>query len=295
MQNKIVAALLCVLFSATAYAQVSKTGKVTNSSDGSPLAGVSVTVKGATGRHINRRPGKLFHPGTEQRCSTRIFLHRFRIKRSKVSSSETVNITLTGTQNALNEVVVIGYGTAKKSDLTGAVATIKADRLLDRPAPDVTQALQGRVPGVDVSINTSAPGEPAKVRIRGVTSINSSLDPLYVVDGVIGVTASILNPNDIASIEVLKDASATAIYGARGANGVIIISTKRGVRGPSKVSYDGYVGVSTLQRSLKALNATEFMDVYNLAYKNAQKYDSLGFSQGKYVPNDPANFPGSVR
>ncbi|MBL7697009.1 MAG: TonB-dependent receptor [Chitinophagaceae bacterium] len=291
MQHKLLAALLCALFSATGFAQISKTGKVTNTVDGAPLVGVSVTVKGSPGGTSTDDQGN-FTITVPSNDATLVFSYTgFESKEVKASSSPTLNIALTSSQDALNEVVVIGYGTAKKSDLTGAVATVKADRLMDRPSPDVTQALQGRVPGVDVSINTSAPGEAAKVRIRGVTSINSSLDPLYVVDGVIGVAASVLNPNDIATIEVLKDASATAIYGARGANGVIIITTKRGIRGPAKISYDGYVGVNTLQRSLKALDAQGFMDVYNLAYRNAQKYDSLGFSQGKYVPNDPANFP----
>ncbi len=127
--------------------------------------------------------------------------------------------------------------------------------------------------------------------IRGISSINSSISPLYVVDGVIGVNANNLNPNDIESVEVLKDASATAIYGARGANGVILITTKRGTKGQARISYDGYVSLSTLQRHLKALDADQFMQVYNLAYKNIQKYDSLGFAQGKYVPNDPKDFP----
>src|SRR6185295_10910077 len=145
-----------------------------------------------------------------------------------------------------------------KTDLTGAVATVKSDKLLDRPVTNISQALQGRIAGVEVIVNTSAPGEAAKVRIRGTSSINSSTDPLYVVDGVIGVDANTLNPNDISSLEVLKDASSTAIYGARGANGIIIITTRRGIRGPSRISYDAYVSMNTLQRHLKALNAQEF-------------------------------------
>ncbi|MEJ7682822.1 MAG: TonB-dependent receptor plug domain-containing protein [Segetibacter sp.] len=208
-----------------------------------------------------------------------------------VGGQTTINTQLQSSSAALGEVVVIGYGTARKSDLTGAVATVKGEKLLDRPVTNVSQALQGRVPGVEVNFNTNAPGEAARVRIRGISSINSSLDPLYVVDGVIGVDANTLNPNDIASVEVLKDASSTAIYGARGANGVIIITTKRGIKGESRISYDTYVSVNTLQRHLKALNAQEFMDVYNLAYKNAQKYDSAGFAERKYVANNPADFP----
>lgn len=291
MVNNYLAALVCLLLTMNSMAQITKTGKVTNEKDGTPMQGVSISVKGtATGTSTDAGGNFSIQIPNEQ--SVLVFSYTgFNPQEVAANSGETLNVSLTETQNALNEVVVIGYGTAKKSDLTGSVATVKSDRLMDRPSQDISQALQGRVAGVDVSINTSAPGEPAKIRIRGVTSINSSLDPLYVVDGVIGVAGTILNPNDIASIEVLKDASATAIYGARGANGVLLITTKRGVRGPTRVSYEGYVGVSTLQRSMEALDANEFMEVYDLAYKNAQKYDSLGFSQGRYVPNNRANFP----
>jgi TonB-linked SusC/RagA family outer membrane protein len=291
MLNNYSAVALCLLLSANVFSQVSKTGKVTNQADGSPMQGVSVSVKGTTTGTATDAQGNftIQVPGNE---SVLVFSYTgFQTVELKASSATLQNVMLTALQNALNEVVVIGYGTARKSDLTGAVATVKADQLMDRPAQDVTQALQGRVPGVDVNINSSAPGEQAKIRIRGITSINSSLDPLFVVDGVIGVPGSILNPNDIATIEVLKDASATAIYGARGANGVLMITTKRGIRGEPKINYEGYVGVSMLARHLKALDAQEFMDVYNLAYKNAQKYDSLGFAQGKYIANDPADFP----
>jgi TonB-dependent starch-binding outer membrane protein SusC len=290
MSKLLLTAALCALFALNAFSQVSKSGKVTNDFDGSPLQGVSVEVKGTSTGTTTDAAGN-FTIQVPNNNTVLVFSYTgFTTQELKASSP--LDIRLSNAQSAMNEVVVIGYGTAKKSDLTGAVATVKADKLLDRASSqDVTQALQGRVPGVDVSVNTSAPGEVAKVRIRGITSINSSLEPLYVVDGVIGVGANVLIPNDIASIEVLKDASATAIYGARGANGVILITTKRGIRNGNKVTYEGSVGLATLQRSLKALNAQEFMDVYNLAYQNAQKYDSLGFAQGKYIPNDPADFP----
>lgn len=291
MLNNYLVVALCVLLSANVFSQVSKTGKVTNQADGSPMQGVTVGVKGTNTGTATDAQGN-FTIQVPDNESVLVFSYAgFQTLELKASSATLQNVALAASQGALNEVVVIGYGTARKSDLTGAVATVKADQLMDRPSQDVTQALQGRVPGVDVNINSSAPGEQAKIRIRGITSINSSLDPLFVVDGVIGVPGSILNPNDIATIEVLKDASATAIYGARGANGVVMITTKRGVRGDPKINYEGYVGVSMLARHLKALNAQEFMDVYNLAYKNAEKYDSLGFAQGKYVPNNPADFP----
>lgn len=292
MKQKIIHFIIFLLLASAVHAQVSVTGKVTNERDGSPLPGVSVTVKGRTGGTTTDSNG-VYTIQVPNENATLIFSSTgFSGREVRAGNQGTLNISLQEQAGSLSEVVVIGYGTAKKSDLTGAVATVKSEKLMDRPAVStLSQSLQGRVPGVDVSINTSAPGEPAVVRIRGISSINSSLDPLYVVDGVIGVDANTLNPSDIASLEVLKDASATAIYGARGANGVIIISTKRGIRGKSRISYDGSVSRYSLQRHLKALNSQEFMDVYNLAYKNAQKYDSLGFSQGKYIPNNPLDFP----
>lgn len=260
--------------------------------NGNPVQGASVAIKGSKTTTATDAGGT-FTLAVPEGSSTLVVSNvGYTSQEVPLSSSQTdVSVSLTQTSQTLSDVVVIGYGTARKSDLTGSVATIKSERLLDRPSTNVSQALQGRVAGVEVNLNTSAPGEAAKVRIRGSSSINSSLDPLYVVDGVIGVDANTLNPNDIASLEVLKDASSTAIYGARGANGVIIITTKRGIRGGSRISYDAYASVSTLQRHLKALNAEEFMQVYNLAFKNAQKYDSAGFAQGKYKANDPAKFP----
>jgi TonB-dependent starch-binding outer membrane protein SusC len=265
-------------------------GKVTDTAD-APIANVSVQLKGGSTGTVTDASGN-FSLSVPSDSAVLVFSYTgMETKEVTVRTETKISVQLKTANGNLNEVVVIGYGTARKSDLTGSVATVKSGKLLDRPVANVSQALQGRVPGVDVSVNTSAPGEAAKVRIRGISSINSSLDPLYVVDGVIGVNANLLNPNDIASVEVLKDASSTAIYGARGANGVIIITTKRGIKGKTLVSYDAYLSHNSLQRHLEALDANEFMQVYNLAYANAQKYDSLGYAQGKYIPNDPADFP----
>lgn len=208
-----------------------------------------------------------------------------------VGNQSVIDVNLATDAKALSEVVVIGYGTVRKSDLTGAVATIKGEQLMDKPVPNVSQALQGKIAGVEVSVNSNAPGAAAKVRVRGIGSINSNIDPLYVVDGVIGVDGNSINPNDIASLEVLKDASSTAIYGARGANGVIMITTKRGRAGGMKVSYDGNVNVSDLYRHVKTLNSDEFVKVYNEAYANGTKFDPAG---GTWTPPallNHANFP----
>ncbi|HEY8956868.1 SusC/RagA family TonB-linked outer membrane protein, partial [Chitinophaga sp.] len=193
----------------------------------------------------------------------------------------------------IDEVVVVGYGTTKKSDLTGAVGTVKAETLQERPASSLNQSLSGRVTGVNVSSNSGRPGGRTNIRIRGSSSLSVSNNPLYVIDGVIlnpvdlrngSTPIDYLNPNDIASIEVLKDASSTAIYGARGANGVILVTTKRGNSSGGKITYDPDFSIGVLPRKLELLNAKEFLAVEDLAYANAQKYDPVGWATGtKYT------------
>lgn len=266
-------------------------GKVTGAT-GEPLAGVSVTVRGTTRGATSGADGTYrlaLQPGDQVLVFSSV---GFTTKEIAIGNQTQLDLELAASDQQLDEVVVIGYGTVRKRDLTGSVASIKGDRLLDRPSTNVAQALQGRVPGVDVSVNSAAPGYAPRIRIRGVNSINSNVEPLYVVDGLIGVAnPNLLNPNDIESVEVLKDASATAIYGARGANGVILITTKRGLKNQSKISYDAWASYLKPARYVGALNASEFMKVYNLAFANAKKYDTDGFTAGKYVPNDPKNFP----
>ncbi|MFT3750130.1 MAG: TonB-dependent receptor [Agriterribacter sp.] len=259
-----------------AVAAIPVTGKVINEK-GEALPGVSVLEKGTNNGTTTRSDGS-FTLDVSSAKAILVFTY-VGFKKIEIAANDPdqlANVILAAEDNGLSEVVVIGYGTAKKSDLTGAVAVVKADKLMDMPVPNITQALQGKVAGVDVSVNSNAPGAGAKVRVRGLGSINSSLDPLYVVDGVAGVDGNSLNPNDIASIEVLKDASSTAIYGARGANGVIMITTKRGRSGGSKVTYDGNVNVAQLYRHLPALNSDEFIEVYNTSFANGQKYDPNG-------------------
>ncbi|ANH83986.1 SusC/RagA family TonB-linked outer membrane protein [Niabella ginsenosidivorans] len=255
--------------------QATVTGVVTNDK-GEPLAGVTVEMKGSQTAVITDEAGR-FSIHLPNSNATLVFSYVGYANYEQAVNGRTdigTVILKTTTASSLDEVVVIGYGTARKSDLTGAISVLKSDKLMDAPVPNVTQALQGKVPGVDVSINNNAPGAGAKVRVRGLGSINSSLDPTYVVDGVIGVDPNSINPNDIASMEVLKDASATAIYGSRGANGVIMITTKRGRKGPTQVSYEGNVNVGQLYRHLPALNATEFVKMYNEAYANSAKWNN---------------------
>ncbi|MBB5284561.1 TonB-linked SusC/RagA family outer membrane protein [Rhabdobacter roseus] len=267
-------------------------GQVVDGASSSPLPGVSVVVRGTSRGTTTNAEGRFELEVPDANTVLVFSFVGFEKLEVPVGNRTELTVELAQDIRNLEEMVVVGYGTVRKSDLTGSVSAIKGDKLLDRQATNVAQALQGRLPGVDVSVNSSAPGYQPRIRIRGVGSINSSLDPLYVVDGIIGVTnANLLNPNDIESVEVLKDASATAIYGARGANGVIIITTKRGKSGQTQVSYDAWSSYITPAKYLGTLSAEEFMSVYNTAFDNAAKYDPQGFADGKYVRNNPADFP----
>ncbi|MEP6927466.1 MAG: TonB-dependent receptor, partial [Ginsengibacter sp.] len=203
-----------------------------------------------------------------------------------VKNQSVLNIILEENKNELSQVVVIGYGTVKKSDLTGSVVSIKADEIKAVPVTSFDQALQGRAAGVQVTQTSGKPGAEASIRIRGTSSINAGNEPLYVIDGLLvssdggdmttGVTLgprigalAAINPSDIESIEILKDASATAIYGSRGANGVVLITTKRGKSGAGTVSFDMYYGQQEVAHKLDVLNAAQFANLVNDAKLNA--------------------------
>ena len=270
---------------------IAVSGTITAQSDGQSLPGVTIVVKGTGTGSVTDLDGRYTINVPNDNDILVFSSIGYMTQEIPVNGRSIIDVVLEEDVQALEEVVVVGYGTQRKSDLTGAVASIKSDKLLDRQSFNVSQALQGRLPGVDVYANTAAPGEPARIRIRGINSINSGVDPLFVVDGVIGVNAHFLDPNNIESVEVLKDASSTAIYGARGANGVIIITTKRGLEGKSVISYNGFGAYSVPSKSVPALDANQFMEVYNLAFANAEKFDPDGFASGRYQPNNPADFP----
>ncbi|MFT3933253.1 MAG: TonB-dependent receptor [Chitinophagaceae bacterium] len=266
-------------------------GKVANDK-GEALSGVSVMEKGTNNGTFTKTDGS-FSIDVSSGNATLVFSYvGFKNLEVPVKDQNKLqNVVLAQDVSNLNDVVVIGYGTAKKSDLTGSVAVLKADKLIDKPVANLTQALEGKVAGVEVSVNNNAPGAGAKVRVRGLGSINSSLDPLYVVDGVTGVDGNSINPGDIASVEVLKDASATAIYGARGANGVIMVTTKRGRSGATRISYDGNINEAQLYRHLPTLNSEQFVQVYNLAFANGQKFDATGAVNTPPMALNHINYP----
>jgi TonB-linked SusC/RagA family outer membrane protein len=289
------AGLLCLFalfFSCFAFSQNRViSGKVTDSKDGSPLPGVSVVIKGKSVGVSTDASGAFSLSVTDG--ATLVFTHTgYDRHEVKVGSGSTLNVQLQFNSNALGEVVVIGYGTVKKKDLTGAVGSVKAAQLQERPAASVNEALSGRIAGVQVNTNSGRPGGQTSIRVRGFSSINSSNNPLYVVDGVYLPIANqtlnsnsidYINPNDIASVEVLKDASATAIYGARGANGVVLITTKRGDNGPTRVTYNGDYSVPTIgPHRVHMLNAQQYLDLEDLAYDNIKVYDPAGWAAGNY-------------
>lgn len=208
-----------------------------------------------------------------------------------VNGRTTIDVVMLSDTELLDEVVVVGYGTMRKSDLTGSSSSIKEDRLDKSIVTSVGQALSGKAAGVNISTNSGRPGGRANIRIRGNSSISVTNDPLYVVDGVILNVSTLangtspidyLNPNDIESIEILKDASATAIYGARGANGVLLVTTKKGSGVGRSIRYDADFGVGVLPKKIGVLNAAEFLKYEELAYQNAAKYDPDGWSKGSY-------------
>jgi TonB-linked SusC/RagA family outer membrane protein len=235
-------------------------GRVTASDDGSGIPGVSIAVKGTTRGTSSDADGnyKITVSGAGVLTFSSI---GFNSQDVTVGNKTQVNVALTADTKALTEVVVVGYGTQKKSQMTGAISSVGAKEIQELPITNARQALQGRAAGVDVVQPGSKPGAGPQIRIRGRRSFNASNDPLYVVDG-IPLSSGIddINPNDITSMEVLKDASATAIYGARGANGVVIITTKRGKAGATVVSVDSYYGLNQELGKIDVMNGPQFAE-----------------------------------
>jgi len=238
------------------------TGKVTDDKN-SPLPGVSVQVVNTLRGMYTNLDGS--YSIEAQPADTLIFrmLGMITVKEF-VGNRTVINVTMNVETNLINEVVVIGYGKVRKSDLTGSVSSVKTEDLLKITSLNPEQSLQGKVTGVQVSSTSGAPGAGATIRVRGVGTFNNS-SPIFVVDGVILDDISFLNTSDIASMEVLKDASATAIYGSRGANGVIIITTKTGTIGQDKASFNfsSEFGVQSPANQIDLLNGKEFAIISN--------------------------------
>lgn len=260
-------------------------GKVINSNN-EPIPFATVLVKGTDIKTQTDLDGSFTIQMPSRTSILMVFFIGYEINEQIVGDQTAFTIQLKENSNNLEEVVVIGYGTQRKSDLTGAVGSVKSTELMQRPAINVEQSLAGKIAGVNVSTNSGRPGGRTSISIRGFSSINASNDPLYVVDGVIWTNGiSNLNPNDVESIDVLKDASSTAIYGTRGSNGVIIVTTKRGNKEGSQLRYDNYFAINQLpaSRNLDVLNSKEWLFLEEEVYKNAGKFDPTGFLAGKYI------------
>ncbi|MEK6476564.1 TonB-dependent receptor [Catalinimonas sp. 4WD22] len=236
-------------------------GKVTDLETGEGLPGVNILAKGTSTGTVSDMDGN-YRLTVADEVTTLVFSSiGYETEEVQINNRSTIDLALSPDIQSLSEVVVVGYGTVKKSDLTGSVASVSSEELTAYPAIGAEQALQGRAAGVQVQANNGEPGAAYKVRIRGGTSINSSSDPLYVVDGFPG--AAIPPPEDIASMEVLKDASATAIYGSRGANGVIMITTKKGEAGQTKIDLNTSWSLQNEINRLDLLNGEQFARYIN--------------------------------
>ncbi len=249
------------------------TGTVT-STTGTPLTGVSVAVKGTSRGAATNEAGH--YTISAEAGETLVFSYLgYTAQEIVVGQTAMINVQLEEDAASLDEVVVVGYGTQRKSDLTGSIGVLSAEDLLQAPVNNALQGMKGRVAGVNVFLNSGSPSGSPRILIRGLGTINSSSNPLFVVDGVAMESMQFLNPNDIERMEVLKDASSTAIYGARGANGVILITTKRGAKvGGTVVSYDGFLNVGALPRKIDLLNSAEWLEVIERGFANHSKYST---------------------
>jgi TonB-linked SusC/RagA family outer membrane protein len=249
------------------------TGKVLSTSN-EALSSVSVTVKGGQSGTSTDETGNyaISVPGHN---AVLVFSHvGYNSEEVAINGRDVVNISLTPSSSSLEDVVVVGYGTQKKAVVTGAISSVKASDLENQQIGRIEQALQGRASGLTIASSSGAPGSAATVRIRGTTSLNDGAnEPLYVVDGVVVTSGGIdyLNPSDIESIEVLKDAASAAIYGARSAAGVILVTTKNGKSGALRILYNGYYGVQSPAKKLNLLNASEYA-----FYRNEQAVNDGG-------------------
>lgn len=277
MKRKLTTILLALVLTALSAAVMNAqaprrlSGEVTDES-GNPLAGVVVMADGSSTAAVTDADGK-FHISAPAATKTLTFtclgMNDLTVE---IGSNTFMDVMMNTDTIGLEETVVIGYGTMSKHDISAAVASVKNEALTERATSfNIMQGLAGKVAGVRSVQLSGRPGNSALLRIRGMGSVYGSSDPIYVLDGAIGVDPALINTNDIESIEVLKDAAATAMYGAQGANGVVLITTKSGKKGQGSVTYDGKVGVSMLNRKLDLLNSEQYMQVQEAAYAYSGK------------------------
>lgn len=249
---------LMLLSSATFAQEFTVTGKLTSGEDGAGLPGVSILEKGTTNGTTSDSDGVYVIRLSGSQAILSFSFIGYITQEVTVNSKNMIDIILIADITQLAEVVVVGYGAVKKSDLTGSISSVKSEQLTAYPAINAEQALQGRAAGVQIQSNNGAPGSDFKIRIRGASSINASSDPIFVIDGFVG--GVLPPPEDIQSIEVLKDASATAIYGSRAANGVILVTTKKGKTGTTNIQFNSSYSFQEEISRLDLLNGEQFTD-----------------------------------
>ena len=293
------ASALCLLFSAFSVNAATATTVTTKSVDeiqavqqgkrvtgvvldnaGIPIIGANIIVKGTTNGTVTDFDGNYTLEEVPADAVLVISYIGYLSQEIPVGNQTNIKVTLVEDTQALDEVVVVGYGTMRKSDVTGSIASTKGADILKGQSFSALDGLKGKASGVNIFSNSGQPGSNIRVLIRGVSTINSSTDPLYVVDGVVMEDFRLLNPNDIENIEVLKDASSAAIYGARGANGVIMVTTKRGKKDGDgvSVSYQGSVSVGTMARYMDTLTASEWQQAFMQGLANSNTYHGTNYS-----------------
>lgn len=265
--------ILLSVVAMTAYAQGKSVSGTVLDKTGETVIGASVLVQGTTNGTITDMDGKFTLSNVSDDAVLEISFVGYKTQAIPVKGQSVFNVTLLDDTEVLDEVVVVGYGTMKKSDVTGALTRVTSSVIEERPVQNALQAMQGKAAGVEISTN-SRPGQLGDVRIRGTRSIDNSNDPLYVVDGIPLTAGSMadLNPNDIESMEILKDASATAIYGSRGANGVVLITTKKGIKGKASISYSGNVTFSKIGSMTDWMDSGEYVDWQMQKLINSDNY-----------------------
>ncbi len=281
--------LLHSLLLTTVWAQDRQvSGRVTAAEDGTSLPGVNIVVQGTTKGTTTDADGNYTIQLSPSETTLVFTFVGFATITEEVGDRTVIDVTMGSDITSLSEVVVIGYGVAKKSDVTGAVATVKAEDLTKIPSSTAAEALQGKVAGVQVTTN-GTPGSAPTIRVRGLGSVSSRVEPLYVVDGVLVDDISFLGSNDIESMNILKDASASAIYGIRASNGVVIIQTKRGKNEQPRIAYSGYGGVQTPINMVDMANGSQYIELLN-------EKDAIAASRNgtTFTPRDPAAYPNST-
>lgn len=256
--------LFLILCSWSLSAQQMVGGRITDAADGSEIIGATIVEKGTSNGTASNAQGQYSLRVSGPDAVLVVSYTGYTTLEVPIQGRPTVDITLGEAENLIDQVVVVGYGVQRKSDLTGSVGQVKADAIKQIPTGTLEQALQGKIAGVYVTPTSGEPGQGAIIRVRGTGTLNNA-NPIYVIDGMITYDANFLNPQDVASVEVLKDASAQAIYGSRGANGVIIITTKNGKQrqGEAVISLNAFYGQQEITRQIDMVNAAQFIELYN--------------------------------